>query len=198
MAGGAALAATVASCTCVLIRELLPVVLALLCSCAMRCFWRRSYLADVVGALVGLEIVSGVGALVGVVVNALIALLMTLLIALVIRWLSAMAGGTLGSACTLGMLGTLGACCLVLLLLLGALLLYSIACVAFTMHWRSFTSCAVVSPVAPVIVLTHSANACIILSAWVMVGFVMFLCLKWMGSEWHSLLVALTWHVWVR
>jgi hypothetical protein len=42
-------------------------------------------LADVVGALVSLEVVPGVGALVGVVVNALIALLMTLLIALVIR-----------------------------------------------------------------------------------------------------------------
>ncbi len=42
-------------------------------------------MADVVGALVGLEVVSGFGALVGVVVNALIALLMTLLIALVIQ-----------------------------------------------------------------------------------------------------------------
>ena len=103
-----------------------------------------------------------------------------------------MAGGTLGSACTLGMSGTLGAHCSALLLLLGALLLCSIACVAFTMRWRSFTSCAVVPPVAPVIVLTHSANACITLSAWVMVGFVMFLCLKWTVSEWHSLLVALT------
>ncbi len=38
MAGGAALAAAVASCTCVLIRGLLPVVLALLCSCAMHRF----------------------------------------------------------------------------------------------------------------------------------------------------------------
>ncbi len=85
MAGGATLAAVVASCACVLIRGLLPVVLALLCSCAMRCFQRRSCLADVVGALVGLEVVSGVSALVGVVVNALIALLMTLLIVLVIH-----------------------------------------------------------------------------------------------------------------
>ncbi len=85
MAGGAALAAAIASCACVLIHGLLPVVLALLCSCAMRHFQRRSYLADVVGALVGLEVVSGVGSLVGIVVNALIALLMTLLIALVIR-----------------------------------------------------------------------------------------------------------------
>ncbi len=42
-------------------------------------------MADVVGALVGLEAVSGVGALVDVVVNALVALLVTLLIALVIR-----------------------------------------------------------------------------------------------------------------
>jgi hypothetical protein len=85
MAGGAALAATVASCARVLICGLLPVVLASLCSCAMHCFQRRSCLADVVGALAGLEIVSGVGALVGVVVNALIALLTTLLIAFVIR-----------------------------------------------------------------------------------------------------------------
>ncbi len=103
-----------------------------------------------------------------------------------------MAGGTLGSARTLGMSGTLGAHCLALLLLLGALLLCSVACVAFTMRWRSFTSYAVVYPVAPVIVLTHSANACIALSAWVMVEFVMFLCLKWTVSEWHLLLVALT------
>ncbi len=85
MAGGATLAAAVASCYRVLIIGLLPVVLALLCSCAMRCFRRRSRLADLDGALVGLEVVSEVGALVGVVVNALIALLMTLLIALVIR-----------------------------------------------------------------------------------------------------------------
>ncbi len=85
MAGGATLAAAVASCTCVLVRGLLLVVLALLCSRAMRCFRRQSRLADVVGALVGFEVVSGVGALVGIVVNVLIALLMTLLIALVIR-----------------------------------------------------------------------------------------------------------------
>jgi hypothetical protein len=84
MAGGAALAAAIASCTCVLICGLLPVVLVLLCSCAMHHFHRGSHLADVVGALVGLEVVSGVGELVGIVVNALIALLMTLLIALVI------------------------------------------------------------------------------------------------------------------
>ncbi len=85
MAGGAALAAAVASCAHSLIRGLLPVVLVSLCSRAMRCFQRRSHLADVVGALASLEVVSGVGALVGIVVNVLIALLMTLLIALVIR-----------------------------------------------------------------------------------------------------------------
>ena len=85
MVGGAALAAAVASCACVLIHGLLPVVLASLCSRAIRCFRRRSRLANVVGALVGSEVVSGDGALVGIVINALIALLMTLLIALVIR-----------------------------------------------------------------------------------------------------------------
>ncbi len=85
MAGGAALAAADASCARVLICGLLPVVLASLCSRAMRHFQRRSCLADVIGALVDLEVVSGVAALVGVVVSALIALLMTLLIALVIR-----------------------------------------------------------------------------------------------------------------
>jgi hypothetical protein len=84
MAGGATLAAAVASCACVLIRGLLPVVLALLCSHAMHHFQRRSCFADV-GTLADLEVVSGFGALVGIVVNALIALLMTLLIALVIR-----------------------------------------------------------------------------------------------------------------
>jgi hypothetical protein len=85
MAGGDALAVAVASCARVLIRGLLPVVLASLRSRAMRRFRRRSRLADVVGALLDLEVVSGVGALGGIVVNALIALLMTLLIALVIR-----------------------------------------------------------------------------------------------------------------
>ncbi len=67
MAGSATLAAAVATCACVLICGLLPVVLASLCSHAMRCFQRRSHLADVVGALAGLEVVSGVGALVGIV-----------------------------------------------------------------------------------------------------------------------------------
>ena len=84
MAGGAALAAAVASCARDLMCGLLPAVLASLCSRAMRRFQRWSRLADVVAALVGLEAVSGAGTLVGVVVNALIALLMTLLIALVI------------------------------------------------------------------------------------------------------------------
>ncbi len=85
MAGGATLAAAIASCARVLICGLLLVVLALLCSRSMHRFQRRSCLADVVGALVGLEVVSGFGILVGIVVNALIALLMTLLIALVIH-----------------------------------------------------------------------------------------------------------------
>jgi hypothetical protein len=84
MAGGAALAAAIASCACVLISGLVPVVLMSLRSRAMRHFHRGSYLADVVGALVGLEVLSGVGALVSIVVNVLIALMMTLLIALVI------------------------------------------------------------------------------------------------------------------
>ncbi len=85
MAGGAALAAAIASCACVLIRGLMPLVLVSLLSRVMRCFQKRSSLADVVGTLVGLEVVSGVGALVGIVVNVLIVLLITLLIALVIR-----------------------------------------------------------------------------------------------------------------
>jgi hypothetical protein len=85
MAGSATLVTAVATCTCVLIHGLMPVVLVSLRSCAMRCFQRRSRLADVVGTLVGLEVGSGVGALVGIVVNVLIVLLITLLIALVIR-----------------------------------------------------------------------------------------------------------------
>ncbi len=85
MAGGAILAATVATCARVLIRGLMPVVLVLLLSRAMHHFQRWSHLADVVGTLVGLEVGYGVGALAGIVVNALIVLLITLLIALVIR-----------------------------------------------------------------------------------------------------------------
>ncbi len=53
-AGGAALAVAIATCACVLIRGLMPVVLVSLRSHAMRCFQRRSHLADVVGTLVGL------------------------------------------------------------------------------------------------------------------------------------------------
>ena len=85
MAGGAALAAAVATCTRVLICGLMPVVLVSLRSRAMHHLQRRSCLADVVGTLVGLEVGSGDGALVGIVVNALIVLLITLLIALVIQ-----------------------------------------------------------------------------------------------------------------
>jgi hypothetical protein len=85
MAGGAAVAAAVADCDRVLIRGLVPVVLVLLRSRAMHRLHRWSCLADVIGALVGLEFESGVGTLVGIEVNALIALLMTLLIAHVIR-----------------------------------------------------------------------------------------------------------------
>jgi hypothetical protein len=81
MAGGAALAATIANCACVLICGLLPVVLVPLRSHAMHCFQRRSCVADVVGMLMGLVVGSGVGALVGIVVNALILLLITLLMA---------------------------------------------------------------------------------------------------------------------
>ncbi len=84
IAGGAALVAAIATCTRVLICGLMPVVLALLRSCAMRRFQRRSCLADVVGTLVDLKVGSGVGALVDIVVNARIVLLITLLIALVI------------------------------------------------------------------------------------------------------------------
>jgi hypothetical protein len=83
MAGGAALAAAIATCPHVLIRGLMPVVLVSLRSRAMHYFQRRSRLADVVDTLVGLEVGSGVGELVGIVVNALIVLLITLLIALV-------------------------------------------------------------------------------------------------------------------
>ncbi len=85
MAGGAALATAIATCACVLICGLMPVVLVSLRSRAMHRFQRWSCLADVVGTLVGLEVSSGVGALVGIVVNALIVLLITLLIASIIR-----------------------------------------------------------------------------------------------------------------
>ncbi len=85
MAGGAALAIAIATCAHVLICELMPVVLVSLRSHAMRCFQRRSCLAEVVGTLVGLEVGYGVSALVGIVVKVLIVLLITFLIALVIR-----------------------------------------------------------------------------------------------------------------
>ena len=78
MAGGAALATTIANCACDLIRRLLPVVLVSLRSCAMHRFRKLSRVADVVGTLVGSVVGSGVGALVGIVVNVLIVLLITL------------------------------------------------------------------------------------------------------------------------
>jgi hypothetical protein len=58
--------------------------------------------------------------------------------------MSAVVGGTLRSAFTLGSSGTLEAQCLALLLLMSVSFLCSAAHVAFTMHWRSFASCAVV------------------------------------------------------
>jgi hypothetical protein len=54
MAGGAAFAATIANCPCVLICGLMPVVLVSLVIRAMHLFQRRSHLAAVVGTLVGL------------------------------------------------------------------------------------------------------------------------------------------------
>ncbi len=87
--------------------------------------------------------------------------------------LSVWVAGTLGSTCTLGtrgMLGvsTLGTCCML-----------GVAEGVATSSKRSgcaFTWAFLALLVMPCSALMQSANACITLSAWVMVGLVMHLC----------------------
>lgn len=71
-------------------------------------------------------------------------------------------------------------------------------CVASTSSWSSRASCPVLPLAIPCKAVTQSPMACIILSACVKVGFVMFLCWNWMVSVRRSPLVSLMAAAWVR
>ncbi len=96
--------------------------------------------------------------------------------------------GTLGGICTLGTHGMLGVCTLGTCCMMGVaegVVMSSKrsgrACtwafVASMIRWRSCAACEfLVLLIMPFSALMQSANACITLSAWVMVGLVMCLC----------------------
>lgn len=73
-----------------------------------------------------------------------------------------------------------------------------ICCVASTNSCSSRASCPVLPAAIPCIADTHSLIACMILSACVIVGLVMFLCWNWMVSVRRSPRVALMAAAWVR
>ncbi len=118
--------------------------------------------------------------------------------------------GTLGSACTLrtcGMLGvcTLGTCCMLGVAEGVATSSKRSGCactwafVASMIRWRSCAACEFLALlVMPCSALTQLDNACITLSAWVMVGLVMCLCSNCTVSDSCSLLVCLMCQLCVR
>ncbi len=150
---------------------------AALRSCAARCFLMRSRLADAVGMMVGVTLLCTLGTDCCASMERVILLLLSVWVA-----------GTLGSACTLGtcvMLGvcTLGICCMwgVVEGVATSSKHSGCACiwafVASMIRWRSCAACEFLALlVMPCSALTQLANACITLSAWVMVGLVMRLC----------------------
>ncbi len=177
MEGGATRAAAVA--TWALVRAQGDVLFGVgaLRSCAARRFLMRSRLAESFGMMVGLTLLCTLGTDVCARMERVILLLLSVWVA-----------GTLGIACTLGTRVMVGVCAL------GTCCMWGVvegvatsskhsgcACiwafVASMICWRSCAACEFLAlPVMPCSALTQSANACITLSAWVMVGLVMRLC----------------------
>ena len=187
MDGGATRAAAIAACALVRTRVVVLLVVIDFRICPARRFRRRSRFADLVGMLVGLS----VGALVALMVGLLVGLLLSTL---------GIDVGVVGISVILDCgAGTLGTCCMLSLypvVVVGSSYrsgrVRSVALVASTIRCRSCVACeALALPVIPCIAFTHSANACITLSAWVMVGLVMCLCWNCTVSESRSLLVSL-------
>ena len=177
MAGGATWAAAVATWALVRARGDVLVGVAALRSFAARRFLMRSRLAELVGMMVGVTLLCTLGTDGCGSMEHVILLLLLVFVA-----------GTLGSACTLGTRGMLGVCTLGTCCMLGVVegvatsskrsgCACTWAFVASMIHWRSCAACKfLVLLVTPCSALTQSANACITLSAWVMVGLVMRLC----------------------
>jgi len=146
-------------------------------SCDACRFLMRSHLAESVGMLVVATLLCTLGTDVCASMERVILLVSSV-------WV----GGTLGGNCTLGTCGMAGVCTLGTRCMLGVVESVVVsskrpgrACtwafVAYMMCWRS---CAAGEFLALLVMscstLTQSANACITLSAWVMVGLVMRLC----------------------
>ena len=157
-------------------------------------FLMRSCLAELVGMMVGVTLLCTLGTDGCESMERVILLLLSVCVA-----------GTLGSACTLGTCGMLGVCTLGTCCMLGVVEGVAMsskwsgcACtwafVASMICWRSCAACKFLAlPVMPCSALIQSANVCITLSAWVMVGLVMRTVL-----DSRLLLVCLMWQLCVR
>ena len=177
MEGGATRAAAVATWALVRARGDVLFGVAALRSCAARRFLMRSCLAELVGMMVGVTLLCTLRTDGCESIEHVILLLLSVWVA-----------GTLGSACTLGTRGMLGVCTLGTCCMLGVVegvatssKRSGCACtwvfVASMIRWRSCAACKFLALlVMPCSALTQSANACITLLAWVMVGLVMRLC----------------------
>ena len=144
---------------------------------AARCFLMCSCLAELVGMLVGITLLVTLGTDGCPSMERVILLLSSV-------WVV----GTPGGICTLGTRCMLGVCTLGTHCMLGvvegvatSLKRLGRACtwafVASMIYWRSCAASEFLALlIKPCRVLMQSANACITLSAWVMVGLVMRLC----------------------
>jgi hypothetical protein len=177
MAGGATWAAAVATWALVRTQGGVLVGVAALRSRAARCFLMHSRLDESVSMLVGVTLLITLGADGWASMERVILLLSSV-------WVVSTLGGvcTLGTCCMLGVC-TLGTCCMlgvaegVATSLKRSGCACTWACVASMIRWRSCAACKFLALlVMPCRALTQSANACITLLAWVMVGLVMRLC----------------------
>ena len=198
--GGATCAAAVATCALVRARGAVLVGVSALRSRVARRFLMRSLLADSFCMLVGFTVLCTLGTDCCASIMERVILLLS----------SVLGAGPFGSACALGtraMLGvcTLGTRCMLRLVEDVAVSAKRSGCacmcavVVSMIRWRSWAACEFLALlVMPCSALTQSANACITLSAWVMVGLVMRLCWKCTVSDSRSLLVVFMWQLCVR
>jgi hypothetical protein len=189
-AGGATRAAAIATWACVRMCGDVLIVGSALLSRAARRFQTHSHLMDLVGGAVGL--------LVGVLLMGTLENGVVMFIECVILLLASVWGmGILEIVCTLGTCCTAGVSVAVCSNWLACA--FICACVASTIHWRSFMTGECLSlPVMPWIALTQSANVCITLLACVMEGLVMHLCWNCTVLDRHLLLVCFTWQLCVQ
>ncbi len=207
---GATRAAAVATCDWVQMWGVVLVGVVALQRCATRRLQRCSRLDKLVDKLVGLMVGAQVGLLVGSLVGLMGGALVDLLkgslvgtprtgvcgcIEHVILLLSSLwFVGMLSGACTLR------TCCV---LRVAAGVVVSSNLLGCASKWESVASsiccrsCAARAilawPIIPWMALTQSANECITLLAWVMVGLVIPLCWNWTVSDSSSLIVCFIW-----